>query len=159
MSSLNAAVALTALPNMNVELPMDGLARNLHLELLSDMGFVEGSVAIGADAGQRRLVELVDLCGTGRLAVGLGAVVLAGLAAGFLGIGVRIAFGEAACLALAGTDSLVELTAQPLVIGLQVVDSSLKRLAVSTSNRFHYRNDTQNRDVQLRGWLIGNCSG
>ncbi len=54
-----------------------------------------------------------------------------------MGIGFRIAFGEGARLALAGTEGGIELTAQALVRGLQVVNSSLKRLAVSTPNRFH----------------------
>jgi hypothetical protein len=75
------------------------------------MSFVEGSAAIGADVGQRRLVNLVDLFGAGRLAVGLGAVLLAGLAAGFLGIRFRIAFGKGSGLALAGTEGGVEMTA------------------------------------------------
>ena len=66
--------------------------------------------------------------------MGLGAVVLAGLAAGSLGIGFRIAFGKRSGLALAGTEGGVELTAQALVLGFQVVNSSLKRLAVSTPN-------------------------
>ena len=63
MSSLNAAMALTALPNMNVELPMDGFAWNLNLELLGDVGFVEGAAAIGTDVRQGRLVNFVDLFG------------------------------------------------------------------------------------------------
>jgi hypothetical protein len=54
--------------------------------------------------------------------VGLGAIVLAGLAAGFLGLGRGPAFGEGGGLALAGTEGSVELTAEALVLGLQVVD-------------------------------------
>jgi hypothetical protein len=70
MASLNAALALTALADVDVELAVNGLARDLDLELLGDVGLVEGAAAIGADLVQRRLVDLVDLLGAGRLAVG-----------------------------------------------------------------------------------------
>ena len=116
---------------------MNRLARNLDLELLGDMGFVEGAATIGAAFGQGRLVSLIDLFGSGRLAMRLGAVGLSWLASGFLWIGFRIAFGKGPSLALAGTKCLVELTTQVLVFGLQVVNPSLKRLAVGTPNRFH----------------------
>jgi hypothetical protein len=66
MASLNPAVALTALANVDVELAMDRLAWDLHLELLSDMGCVEGAATIGAAFGQGRLVSLIDLFGSGR---------------------------------------------------------------------------------------------
>ena len=82
-------------------------------------------------------MNLVDLFRGGRLAVGLGAVVLTGLAAGFLGWSLGCAFGEGGGLALAGAGRLVELAAEALVLGLQVVDASLKGLAVGTPDRFH----------------------
>jgi hypothetical protein len=81
---------------------VNGLARDLDLELLGDVGLVEGAAAVGADLGQRSLVELVDLLGAGRLAVGLGAVVLSGLATGFLGLVGGRSLGEGSGLALAG---------------------------------------------------------
>jgi hypothetical protein len=71
-------------------------------------------------------VDLVDLIGAGRLAVGLGAVVLAGLAAGLLGLARRLALGEGGSLALAGTGRLIELAAEALVLGLQFADASLR---------------------------------
>ena len=137
MAALNPAVALPALADVDVELPVNGLARDFDLELLGDVGFVEGAAAVGADVGQGRLVDLVDLFGAGRLAMGLGAVVLAGLAAGLLGLGAGLPLGERGGLALAGTEGLVELAAEALVLGLQVVDPSLKGLAASTPDRFH----------------------
>jgi len=75
------------------------------------VGLVEGAAAIGAGVRQGRLVNLVDLFGAGRLAMGLDAVVPAGLAAGFLWIRFRIAFGKRSGLALAGTQGRVELAA------------------------------------------------
>jgi hypothetical protein len=137
MAPLNAATAPAGLTDADVELPVDGLARDLDLELLGDVGFVQGAATIGANIGQGCLVDLIDLFGTGRLAVGLGAVVLAGLAAGFLGIRSRIAFGKGGGLALAGAGRLVELAAQALVLGLQIVEASLKGLAAGTRDGFH----------------------
>src|SRR5262249_46960810 len=109
VASLNPAVALTALANVDVELAGNGLARNLHLELLGDVSFVEGSAAVRADVGQGRLVNLVDLFGGRWLAVGLGAVVLARLTAGLAGVRLGLAFGERTGLSLAGTECLVEV--------------------------------------------------
>ena len=71
------------------------------------------------------------------MAMGLSAVVSAGLAAGFLGLGRRLALGEGGRLALAGAGRLVELAVEALVLGLQVADPSQKGLAVGTPDRFH----------------------
>jgi hypothetical protein len=137
MASLHPTPALTALADVDVELPVDGLARDLHLELLGDMGFVEGAAAVGAEVWQGRLEDLVDLFGAGRLAVGLGAVVLAGLAAGLLGLGRGLALGEGSGLALIGAGRLIELAAEALVLGLQVTQASLKGLASGTQDGLH----------------------
>jgi hypothetical protein len=51
MASLNAALTLTAVTDVNVELPVDGLARDLDLELPGDVGFVERATAVRADLG------------------------------------------------------------------------------------------------------------
>jgi len=69
--------------------------------------------------------------------VGLGAIVLARLAAGFARVCLGLALGKRPCLAFAGTERCGELTAEPLVLGLQVVDPSLKGLAGGTQDRFH----------------------
>ena len=82
-------------------------------------------------------MNLVNLLGAGRLAVGLGAVVLAGLAAGFSRVRLGLALGEGAGLTLTGTEGRVELAAEPLVLGLQVVDPSLEGLAVGTRDGLH----------------------
>src|SRR5262249_10137433 len=97
----------------------------------------EGAAAVGAGAGQGRLVDLVDLFGGGRLAVGLGAVVLARLAARFLGLGRGLALGEGGGLALAGAEGRGEFTPEPIVLGLRVVNPSLKGLAGGATDRLH----------------------
>ena len=139
MSSLNAALARTALADVNIELPVDGPARDLDLELLGDAGLVEAAPAVGANAGQRRFVNLIDLFGARRLTVGLGAVVLPGIAAGLLGLAGGLTLGKRSSLALAGAGRLVELAAQALVLGLQVPEASLKGLAAGTRGGFHTR--------------------
>jgi hypothetical protein len=45
MAPLNPPVALLALPDVDVELSVDRLARDLDLELLSHMRFVERATA------------------------------------------------------------------------------------------------------------------
>src|SRR5262249_52049709 len=126
MPSLNAALTPATLADVDVELPVNRPARDLDLELVGHAGFVERAAAVRADVGQRRFVNLIDLVGGGRLAVGLGAVVPAGLAAGLLGLARGLALGEGSGLALAGAGRVVELTAQALVLGLQVTESPLK---------------------------------
>ena len=149
MAPLNAMVALTAPPDMDVELPMGRLARDLDLELLGDVGFVERPAAPRADLGQRRLMDLVNLLAAGRLAMGLGAGVLPGLAAGLLGLVRGLALGEWGGLALAGAGRLLKLAAEALVLGLQVVDPPLEGIAVGASGRL--------QDGIVR--TSGRCSG
>jgi hypothetical protein len=69
--------------------------------------------------------------------VGLGAVVLARLAAGLLGLAGGRSLGEGGGLALAGTGRRVELAAEALVLGLQVTEASLKGLAAGTQDGLH----------------------
>ena len=76
MASLNPAVTLTALADVDVELSVDGFAWDLNLELLGNVGLVQGTAAARASVGQGRLVDLVDLIGRWWLAVRLGALVV-----------------------------------------------------------------------------------
>jgi hypothetical protein len=48
MTLLSAGVALTASADMNIELAVNGLTRDLNLELLGDVSLVERPVAVGA---------------------------------------------------------------------------------------------------------------
>jgi hypothetical protein len=137
MAALDAATAMATPPDVDVELPVDGLAWDLNLVLLGDVGFVEGAAAVRANVGQGRLVNLVDLFGAGRLTVGLGAVVFAGLAPRLLGLVGGLALGERGGLALASTSRLVKLAAKTVVLGLQVAQASLKGLAASTGDGLH----------------------
>jgi hypothetical protein len=137
MAALDPAAALTALADVDVELAVNGLARDLDLELLGDVRLVERTAAVGAAVRQGRLVNLVDLFGGRWLTVGLPAVVLAGLATWLLGLVSGLALGEGSGLALAGASCLVELAAEALVLGLQVVDASLKGLAAGTRDGLH----------------------
>jgi hypothetical protein len=82
-------------------------------------------------------VDLIDLVRGRWKAVGLGAVALAGLAAGLLGLAARLALGEGGGLPLAGAGRLVELAAEALVFGLQVAEASLKGLAAGTRDGLH----------------------
>jgi hypothetical protein len=125
MAALDQAAAPTALADVDVELATDGLARDLNLELLGNTSLVERSAAVGAAVRQWRLVNLVDLVRRWRLAVGLGTVVIARLAAGLLGLAGGHSLGEGGGLALAGAGRLVELAAEAVVLGMQVVDASL----------------------------------
>jgi hypothetical protein len=137
MAPLNLTVALTAPPDVNVELPVNGLSRNLDLELLGDVSLVERSTAIGASTWQRSFVSFIDLVGARRLAVVFEAVILAGLAAGLLGPSGGQSLGEGGGLALAGASRLVELAPEALVLGLQVAEASLKGLAAGTRDGLH----------------------
>jgi hypothetical protein len=82
-------------------------------------------------------VGLVDLLRGGRLPVGLAAVLLAGLAAGPLGLVRRLALGEGGSLALTGAGRLFELPTEALVLGLQVTEALLKGLAAGTRDGLH----------------------
>jgi hypothetical protein len=125
MASLHATAALTALTNVDVELSVNGLALDLDLELLGDVRFVQQAATVGEDVGQACLMDFVDLFGGRRLAVGLSAVVLARLATGLLGLVCGLALGEGGSLAFASTGRLVDLAAEAIVLGLQVVDPLL----------------------------------
>jgi hypothetical protein len=88
---------------------VNGLARDLDLELLGDVGLVEWTAAVGAEVRQGRLMNLIDPLGGGWLAVGFGAVVLARLAGGLLGLAGGLALGRGSGLALAGAGRLVKM--------------------------------------------------
>ena len=121
MAPLKALVAATAAADVDVKLAVDGLARDLDLILVGNVGFLDGPAASRASIGQGRLVGLVDVGGW--LPMGLGAVVRAGLAAGLLGRGLGRALGEGGGLALAGALCLLQLAGQALDLGFELGDT------------------------------------
>ena len=71
------------------------------------------------------------------MAVGLGTIILARLAAWLARIELGLALGEGSGLALASAGRHFELAAEASVLGLQVVDPSLKGLAAGTEDSLH----------------------
>jgi len=70
-------------------------------------------------------VDLIDLIRGGRLAVGLGAVVLAGLAPRLLGVCFGWPFGEGGGLTLADALLLFEQASEALDLRFQFGDAAL----------------------------------
>jgi hypothetical protein len=101
MAALHAASAVAAASDMDTESAADGFARDLGLVLFGDFRLLQVLAAtVRARLGQRNFVLLVGRCG--RLAVGVPAIGIAGLAARWFGVRLRGAFGEGGGLALAG---------------------------------------------------------
>jgi hypothetical protein len=120
MSALHAAAALVTAADVNVELAMNGPPRNLDLVLPIDVRLFDLATALRTSVGQRRLVDLVDLLG--RLAVGLGAVVLAGFAARLFRLGLGRPLGERGRLAFAGAALIFEQPRQAFDPSTEVGD-------------------------------------
>jgi|SRR6516164_7375612 hypothetical protein len=137
MLALDPAPASAALAEVDVELAMDRLAGDLDLVLVIDVGFVDPAAAVGASVRQGRFVNFVDLFGWGREAMGLAAVVGAGLATRLLGFGLRWSLGKKCGLAFAGPLLLFEQAGQPLHLGLQFGDAALQRPAAGRGRFVH----------------------
>ena len=71
VASLHASPTLPAMADVDVELPMNGLARDFDLELLGDVGFVEGPPQSGQASGNGAS-WVSSICSAGRGAVALG---------------------------------------------------------------------------------------
>jgi hypothetical protein len=113
---------------VDVELTHEGPAGNVGLVLVVDVGLVEGATTAGADVGQRGFVGLVDAFGCGGLAMTVGAMLVAGLASGGLGLGLGWSFGERRRLAFAGTDGSFELLAEVVAGPLQSGEGAFELL-------------------------------
>ncbi len=110
MASLDPALATEAMADFDVEAAADGFSRDFDLELRLDLVQFELPAALGTGIRKRRLVDFVHL--RRRLAVSLGAVVLARLPAAFLRIGFGRSLGEGGCLAFPATADLLEELAE-----------------------------------------------
>jgi hypothetical protein len=127
MPPLHAALARTAVADRDVELPHDRLAGQFDLVLLGDAGRHQASATVRAGLGQRCVEDFGDRFGSGHIAVRLGAVVRAGLAARWLGIGLRPArFAEGGCLTFAGAARLVERLPQDRVLRFEPLHAGLE---------------------------------
>src|SRR6185295_14972347 len=110
MPALKAPLALRTTTDMDVELPLNGPPWDLDLILLIDACQGDRSAAIGAGFGQGRLVDFVDF--GGRLAMRLGAIIVARLATGLSRLILRFALGERRGLPLAGPAGFFEESRQ-----------------------------------------------
>lgn len=158
MAALNAFLATPAVADMDVELALDGPARNFDLKLLIDVSFVDGSATIGTRLRQRRLVDFVDLLR--RRPVRLGAVVLAGVTARLFGIRLGRLFGEGSGLPFAGSLQLLDQSAQPTDLGFMLVEALFQRrndlvaLATSwTADRIHAVSLAKRPSFSCASWL------
>ena len=118
MPALHAMSALFAAADVNVELAVNGPTRNFDLVLLVDMRLFDVAAAVGTLLRQRRLVDFVDPLR--RLAVGLGAVVLARFPARLLRLWLGRSLGERSSLSFAGPALLVEKVRQMFDLGAEL---------------------------------------
>jgi hypothetical protein len=137
MPALHATAALPAVADMNPELPHDRLPRDLGLELLGQAGFDEGAPAMRAGVGQRSLVTLADLFGSGRRPVAVTAVLGTGLATGTLRLGFGRPFAERSGLTLAGADSCLQASAQLAELSLEFSDLLLQGPTIRAGGFVH----------------------
>ena len=118
MPALHTAAAALAAADMNVELAVNRPTGNLDLVLMVDVGLRDEAATVGAGVGERGLVGLVDLLG--RLAMRLGAVILARFAAGLFRRGLGGPFRKGRGLALAAATMFVEQTLKLFDLGLEI---------------------------------------
>ena len=111
MPGLDTLAATATMADVNVEAAKDGPTRNLHLELPGLALLGDLPAAIGALVRQGHVDDLVGLS-AGNLAVGLGAVVLSGLAPRRDGRVFGRTFGERGGLPLVGSQDFLELRGQ-----------------------------------------------
>jgi hypothetical protein len=117
---------------MDAETPAHGLAWQVHLGLLIDVGLFQGAAAVGAAGRQVGLVALVGGV-VGRRSMAVAAVLSAGFAAGRFGVGLGGPFGEGGGLAFAGAAGLIEVALQLRVgvgeafdLGLEFIQAALQ---------------------------------
>ena len=130
MSALHAAVAVPAAADVHVELAVNGLARNLDLILLVDVGLLHGAATVRAGLGEWGLIGFIDVLG--RLPVGFGAVVFTRFASGLFRRGLGRPFGKGGSLALAATTLFVEQALQLFDLGLEIGDLAVQTKTAKT---------------------------
>ena len=120
-----AAAAVTA---VDVEAADDGPPRQVRLELLIDVGLLNGAAAVGAGLRQGSIVGLIDSVRRRWQAVTVPAMPGTGLSSRFLGLWAGRAFGEGSGLAfgvaagfLQVGPRLIEFTLQALIVASEAV--------------------------------------
>jgi hypothetical protein len=107
---------------LNIELPVDRPDGKLNLKLLPDFLVLNPPLTMRTPFGQRNLVMFVDLRRSGRLAVTLFAISLAGLATRSARLGDRRSFGKRSRLSLASSLGGLQLCLQACDFRLQLLD-------------------------------------
>src|SRR5437867_1121040 len=153
MPSLQAALTTVAPADVDIELAMDGLAWDLDLILLLNVGFLDGTAAIRTALRQGSLIGFVDLLGRRRRPMPLVAVVIPGLAAGLLGLFLERAFGEGGSLALAGPTLGFEKLKQALSLGFEFIDPPTQCQTSVTEPFLHTEQASKRRVSQLRQFV------
>lgn len=129
MPALHRFAATRTGAAVDVELPHDGLARNLGLVLLINVGFVDFATAFGTGIRQRRFMDFVDLLRWRYLAMAMPAVTPTAFAARSLGMFLGRILGERRRLALGSALVLVEQSRKLLDPGLEFGDLLPQRFA------------------------------
>ena len=112
MPATPVLATLLALAAVDVELPDDGLAWDLGLELLSALVFDDSAAASGALLGQGGFQGFLHLRGRRRFTMGMLAMLLALLAAGLFGVRLGRALGKRRRLAFDGAFEFFEALLQ-----------------------------------------------
>ena len=123
MASLDASATVVATAHVDVELPTQRLAWDFGLELGGGADFGDRTAAVRASFGQGGFKDFVDLFGWWRRSMAVGAVLLAGLAAGPLGVGFGRPFAEGSGLTFAGALLLFEQAGQVLDLRFKLGDT------------------------------------
>jgi hypothetical protein len=113
--------------DMDIELAVDGLARDLGLVLVDDGSFDRASAAAGTDLGERCFVDFLELLGWRPMAVP--AVGLTALTAGAFGVEERLASAEGSGLPFASATSFVKQAGQFFHPPFQLSDAPVEGLA------------------------------
>ena len=137
VATLNGLAAGDAAAEVDGELAVDRGAGNFGLELFGGAGFDDRSTAVRAGVREIRVVALVNLVGGRRRSVAVGAVLVAGFAAGRFGLGFGRTFAEQRGLTLPGAERVVELPAQFGVLAFGCGDSLSEFAANGTRGYVH----------------------
>ena len=139
MSTLDRLAAARTDAEVNGELPHDGLAGNLGLVLVIDMGFVDVTATLRTGIGQRGVQFFVDLGRGRRRSMAMLAVLAAALAARRLGMLLGRGLGKGSRLALGGTLEGLDLPEQLGDQGFELSDAAFEHDAVWTDRLGHDR--------------------